>query len=91
MIITRQNQSDITRLGITASRKYGKAHLRNQFKRYVREAFRLSRDRFPIGLDLNVKPRSRAHHAGMHEIQEEMLKLLGSLDYSSSSDKQRMH
>lgn len=35
------------KLGITVSRKYGKANKRNHFKRIVREAFRLNKMRLP--------------------------------------------
>ena len=37
----RTNSNDI-RLGITVTKKFGKAYLRNAFKRLVREAFRLT-------------------------------------------------
>jgi ribonuclease P protein component len=49
--------ADKTRLGITVSKKYGKAHDRNRFKRVVREAFRESYDLIPKGLNLHVMPR----------------------------------
>lgn len=45
------------RLGLSVSRKIGNAVVRNRWKRLLREAFRLSRERLPQGLDLIVCPR----------------------------------
>src|SRR3954468_13367860 len=45
------------RLGLSVSRKYGKAVQRNRLRRLYREAFRLTREQMPIGLDLILIPR----------------------------------
>ncbi len=37
-----KNDLGYARLGIVVSRKFGKAHIRNRFKRYVRETFRIT-------------------------------------------------
>ena len=48
------------RLGLSVSRKCGKAITRNRLKRLIREAFRLTRRQLPAGLDLVVIPRRPA-------------------------------
>jgi ribonuclease P protein component len=53
----RQGRASIPKLGITVSKKFGKAHDRNRFKRVVREAFRELIHSLPPDLEMNVSPR----------------------------------
>lgn len=71
----RYNSQGVTRLGITVTKRYGIAPLRNRFKRIVREAFRLCRHQLPVGLDLNVKPRHQAAKASTHDIINDLMGL----------------
>jgi ribonuclease P protein component len=57
------NELPYSRLGITATKKTGKAHVRNKLKRWTREVYR--RQRAPLGLDplaldivVNIKPNA---------------------------------
>ncbi len=53
----RLGSAKAARLGITVSRKYGRAHMRNRFKRVVREAYRHCYFEIPSNLEINVSPR----------------------------------
>lgn len=46
-----------SRLGVSVARKVGSAVKRNRIRRLYREAFRLSKDELPAGLDLVIIPR----------------------------------
>lgn len=72
----RLGKATCPRLGITVSKKYGKAHDRNRFKRVVREAFRTSYHLFPKDLEINVTPRLPSQNVCKNSIVEDLTLLL---------------
>ncbi len=60
VIRANRNKLNVTRLGLSVSRKVGNAVVRNRWKRLIRQAFRVQRLELPIGLDLVVRPRKGA-------------------------------
>lgn len=75
IVDSRKNTTGLTRLGITVTRRFGKAHERNRFKRLVRESFRHCRLELPSDLDLNIKPREFVKKAKMQQVMAEMKRL----------------
>lgn len=76
VVKVRLNNNQVPKLGITVTRRFGKAHDRNRFKRIVREAFRLSKHQFFEGLDILISPRTYALNADMFQIQKEMVEII---------------
>ena len=72
------NQCEHSRLGLTVSRKFGKSVIRNRFKRLIREAYRSSQTIRLKGIDIHVKPRSKARNASLNQISTELNSLLKS-------------
>lgn len=74
-----KNEAAPARLGITVSKKVGKATVRNQVKRWVRESYRRMSELAPPGTDLVVVARPIAVDAGYLRTADELRGLLRRL------------
>ena len=62
-----------TRVGLVVGRKFGPAHMRNAWKRIVREAFRTTRGDLPNEHDLVVLPAVRRKVPTLDEAVESLV------------------
>lgn len=73
VLFARSNGTEVTRIGITATRKTGNAVVRNRARRLVKEAFRGCREQLPAGLDLVVVVRPPLLRASPDGIAHELV------------------
>ena len=75
VLYARKNRLGQNRVGITVSKKLGKAHIRNRIRRRVREVYRLNEDSFRPGWDIVVVVRGKAIDASFAQLTESYLSL----------------
>ena len=75
VLYARKNRTECNRVGITVSKKLGKAHVRNRTRRRIREVYRLNEEKFRPGWDIVVVARSRAVEAPFDKLPKSYLSL----------------
>ena len=75
VLYARKNRTGTNRVGITVSKKLGKAHIRNRVRRRLREVYRLNEDKFQPGWDIVVVARSKAVDAPFDKLVKGYLAL----------------
>ena len=75
VLYARKNRTGQNRVGITVSKKLGKAVVRNRVRRRLREVYRLNEEKFQPGWDIVVVARSRAVEAKFSRLVEAYLSL----------------
>ena len=75
VLYARKNRTDTNRVGITVSKKLGKAVIRNRVRRRIREAYRLNEEKFLPGWDIVIVARSRAVEVSFQKLTESLLSL----------------
>ena len=75
VLYARKNRTGTNRVGITVSKKLGKANVRNRIRRRLREVYRLNAAQFQCGWDIVVVARTRAIRAPFDVLTENYLAL----------------
>ena len=75
MLYARKNRTGTNRVGITVSKKLGKAVVRNRVRRRIREAYRINEEQFQPGWDIVVVARSRAVDVSFQKLTQSLLSL----------------
>jgi ribonuclease P protein component len=60
IVIRRRQGGGRSRFGMAVSKKFGKAHKRNGFKRRLREVVRTTKGELPAGFDCVILPSNRS-------------------------------
>lgn len=71
-IITVKNSLPYCRIGISVSKKFGKAVKRSRAKRLIRELFRRNKQIFPPGHDLVFMPHKKCLYLGWNELESNL-------------------
>ena len=79
VLYARKNRTGTNRVGITVSKKLGKAHIRNRTRRRIREVYRLNEEQFQPGWDIVVVARSKSVDAEFSKLTRSYLALAKKL------------
>lgn len=75
LYLYENNKTSLKRLGISVNKRIKKAVERNRLKRYIREIFRLNKNRLIKGIDLVVVIKLKSIELNFHKMERELLQL----------------
>ncbi|MBV70205.1 MAG: ribonuclease P protein component [Myxococcales bacterium] len=91
IVYARRARPSALQIGITVSRKVGKAHVRNRVKRLVRESFRRNQDRLPAGMQVVFVARHGRGEATLEQVTDQLtssiMKLRKRLEHQPRSGR----
>ncbi len=78
LIFAMPNNNEVTRFGLSVSKRHGNAVVRARLKRLLREAFRLEQHELPGGLDMVLIPQKNSQ-ATIDDYRHSIVKLTHKL------------
>lgn len=88
VLYARRNRTGTNRVGITVSKKLGKAHIRNRVRRRLREVYRLNETSFRPGWDIVVVARTKAIKAPFDQLTKAYLSAAEKAGILQTPEKQ---
>lgn len=79
VVYVLKNHKGINRIGLTATKKIGKAVQRNRARRIIKEAYRLLEGEFPLGYDYVFVARTKTVFSTTPEVMRTMKFALSKL------------
>lgn len=81
-VYVQPNSLEKNRIGITASKKYGKSVKRNRIRRLIRESWHLLQDKLVTGYDFVIVARKQENPKNpmLRQVHKEMLYLMKKLN-----------
>jgi len=86
VIYCRKTKRNTSRVGITVSKKLGKAVVRNKIRRRIREIYRTNEDKFLPGFDIVVVARKDSPAATYRDLEKQFLHLAEKLGMMKPGD-----
>jgi ribonuclease P protein component len=72
VVYALKNHRGMNRIGLTATKKIGKAVQRNRARRIIKEAYRLVESKFPVGYDYVFVARTKTVFSSTSDVMKAM-------------------